>query len=178
MPERCIQGGLLVPPSGRAIRFPCRIFELIYRSRLRERAEVRHVAEEGVCFVDVEIPCIHFVQSEAAVKICQRGYAGSNPASGQSIFGILNCAVVRVVYHELIFMRVAEEYVCNNMRGVAVYNLVEEIRGIRERVGTIPSRENMANKPNTLATVLCFLKLGDHPSKDTGVVRVCYVDEI
>ena len=47
--------------------------------------------------------------------------------------------VVSIVDHDLILMRVSEEYIGNHMRTVAIDDLVEKIGRVRQRISAIPT---------------------------------------
>jgi hypothetical protein len=90
----------------------------------------------------------------------------------------LNCAVEGVVDHELVFMGVAEEDIGDDVRGIASDDLVKIVGGVRERVGAVPAREDVAEDPDALAIVFGFLEFADHPSEIARVVGVGGVDVV
>lgn len=75
-------------------------------------------------------------------------------------------------------MCVAKEHVGDDMRGIAIDDLVKEVRGVGQGIGAIPSTEDMANDPNTLSSVFGLLELFNHEREDPRVVWVRGIDEI
>jgi hypothetical protein len=80
-----------------------------------------------VCVVDGEIASIYFVRSVAGVEIREGSDAGAHPAYIDGVGTILCGAVVAVVDEVLVFMGMAEEYAGDDVGGVSVDDLVEEI---------------------------------------------------
>ena len=139
MPERCIQRRIFRPIRRRAVGVAGAVFELEDRAVRVQRWEGVHVRVEGVGVVDVEGACVDLVEAEAAVEICQRGDAGADPPWCQCCVKGLDAAVVGVVDHLLVLVRVAEEDVGDDVRGVAVYDLVEEVCWVGEGVCPVPA---------------------------------------
>jgi hypothetical protein len=92
--------------------------------------------------------------------------------------GVLDCAVEGVVDHELVFVGVAKEDIGDDVRGIASDDLVEIVGGVRDRVGAIPAREDVAKDPDALTIVFGVLKLADHPGEVARVVGVGGVDVV
>lgn len=127
MPVRSIQGSVRWPTNG--VSLTGRIFQLESWATLCwiegcERVDIGIVC---VRIIDVEITGVHHVHTIPGIQIGQRSDTGANPACGKRMRSILNSTVVSIVYHELIFMSVAEENVGNHMWGVTVDNLIKEI---------------------------------------------------
>lgn len=125
VPECRVQRRILVPPCCRSVCISGGVFDLKGRTCVLQSRVVRHIAVEGVCFVNVEVARVDLIQTEATVQVLQRGYAGHDPTGGEGIVGILHSPVVGIVNHELVLVGVSEEDVGNNMGRVAVHDLVE-----------------------------------------------------
>lgn len=166
VPESRVQRSILVPPRRWTVRITSRVFEAVRRSCFTETRVFRDITEERVCLVDVEVSRVNLVEAEAAVHVCQRCDAGSDPASGEGGVCILNRAVVSIVDHELVLVVVAEEYVGDDVWGVAVYDLVEEVCWVWDWVAAIPAAGDVTNQPDAFVRVLGFLELLDHPGED------------
>ena len=128
-------------PAGDIVGVAGGVFELVNGTgrggvEVGEGGDVR-VPSVGV--VDFEVAGVDFVHSEAAVEIRQGGYAGADPAGGEGIGARLLGAVVGVVDHDFVFVRVPEEDVGDYVWGVAVDDLVEEVGGVWEWVGAVPA---------------------------------------
>lgn len=134
MPERRIQRRVRRPPRRLPIHLPRAILELERRARRRQLGELRHVGVEGVGVVDVEGGGVDAVEAVAAVEVCEGRDGGPDPGGGEGGGGRLRGAVRGVEDGELVFVGVAEKDVCDDVRGVAVDDLVEEVGGIGEGV--------------------------------------------
>lgn len=99
-----------------------------------EGGEGADVCVEGVRFVDVEGGGVDFVHAEAGVEVGEGCDAGANPARGEGGVAGLDGAVVGIVDHLLVFVGVTEKDVGDDVGGVAVDDLVEEVCGIWEGV--------------------------------------------
>ena len=89
---------------------------------------------------------------------------------------VLHRAVERVVDHELVFVRVAEEDVGDDVRRVARDDLVEVVGRVRDRVRPVPAREHVAEDPDALAFVFGVLQLANHPGEVARVVWIGGID--
>ena len=178
MPERRIQRCILGPTNG--ISITGRIFELIGRPTLAgiEGGEGIDIRIPGIGVVDVEGGGVDFVEAEAAVEIGEGRDARADPARSQCVGGGLHGAVLGVVDHDFVFVGVAEEDAGDDVGGVAVDDLVEEVGRVRKRVGTVPAGEDVAEDPDTLFGIFGGLQLLDHEAKGAGGVRVGGVDEV
>lgn len=58
-------------------------------------------------------------------------------------------------------MGVAEEDISNHVWRVSVDNLVEEVCRIGDRVGAVPSTQDVTHDPDALTGILCFLEFLD-----------------
>jgi len=85
-------------------------------------------------------------------------------------------AVGSVVDHDLVFVSMAEENVRDHMGRVAVDDLIEEICGVRKRIGTIPAGKHVPDDPDTLAGVFGRLEFGDEKRLHARYVRVGSID--
>lgn len=127
VPVSSIQGSVHWPTNG--VSLTGRIFELegwatLCRVKGCERADIGIVC---VRIINVEIAGVHHVHTIPRIQVGQRGDARANPACGKSVRSVLDGTVVSIVYHELIFMSVAEEDVGNHVWRVTVDNLIKEI---------------------------------------------------
>jgi len=111
--------------------------------------------------VDVEAAGVNFVHPEPAIQIRQGRHARANPAWRECILACLLGTVVSVVDHNFVFVGVAEENIGDYVRGVAVDDLVEEVRGVGERVAAVPAGEDVAEDPDAFAGVFRGLEFGD-----------------
>lgn len=166
VPESRVQRGILVPPDRWTVRITSRVLEAICRSCFTQTRVLGDITEERVCLVDVEVSRVNLVEAESAVHVCQRRDAGSDPASGEGCVFVLNCAITGVVDHELVLVVVTEEYVGDDVWGVAVYDLVEEVGWVWDWIAAIPAAGDVANQPDAFVRVLGFLELLDHPGED------------
>ena len=87
-------------------------------------------------------------------------------------------AIVGVVDHLFVFVRVAEEDVGDDVRAVAFDDLVEEVGWVGEWVCAVPAAEDVAEEPDSFAGVLRCLEFGDEEFEGPADVRVGCVDEI
>lgn len=172
IPERRIQRRVRRPGRSGAICVSRRVFKVEDRSSFIEGWEARDVAIKGICFINVEVASVDFVEAVTAVEVGQRGDARPDPAGGQSCVSALDGRIVGKVDHELIFVSMAKEYVGDDMGRVSIDDLVEEVRGVRQRVGSVPAAKNVADNPNTFSGVFGLLKLVDHEFEHARVVGV------
>lgn len=121
---------------------------------------------------------IDLVHTEPGVDVRERRDRGTNPAGREGMGGVSDRAVEGVVDHELVFVGVAEEYVGDDVRGIASNNLVEIVGGVGDRVRAVPAREDVAEDPDALAFVFGVLELADHPGEVARVVGVGGVDVV
>ena len=75
-------------------------------------------------------------------------------------------------------MRVPEKDVRDDVRSVAVDDLVEEVGGVLERVGAVPAGEDVGDEPDAFTGIFSFLELGDDEGEAAGDVGVGGVDEV
>lgn len=78
-------------------------------------------------------------------------------------------------------MRVAEEDVGDDVRAVAVDDLVEEVGWVGHGVRAVPAGEDVGEEPDALAAVFGGLEFGDEESEggaDVGVGGVDVVEEV
>ena len=143
-----------------------------------EGREGRDVGVPGIGLVDFERAGVDFVHAEAAVKICQWGYGGADPAGGLGVGGCALRAVLGVVDHDLVFVGVAEEDIGNDVGRVAIHDLVEEVGGVIQGVRTIPAGQDVSDDPNSLLGILCGLEFLDEEVKHAGDIGVCGVDVV
>ena len=127
VPIRRIQGSICRPTNG--VSLTGRVLDLegwttLCGVKAREGIDIGVVR---VCIIDVEIAGVDQIHPIPRVQIGQRSDARANPASGKSMSSILDCTVVGIIYHEFIFVSVAEENVGNHMWRVPVNDLIEEI---------------------------------------------------
>ena len=145
------------------------------RVEFRERV---HVRVEGVGVHDVEGARVDLVHAEARVEVRERRHRRPDPAGRERVRRVLHRAVERVVDHELVFMRVAEEDVGDDVGRVAGDDLVEIVGRVGDRVRPVPARQDVAEDPDALAFVFGVLQLADHPGQVARVVRVSGVDVV
>ena len=178
MPKRSIQRGILRPTN--RISITGRVLKLVGRSVLAgvEGGKGVDIRIPGVGVVDVEGGRIDFVEAEAAVEICERRYARADPTGSQGVCGRLDRAVLGVVDHHFVFVGVPEEDTRDDVGGVAVDDLVEEVGRVRKRIGTVPAGEDVAEDPDTLFGIFGGLQLLDHEAEGAGGVGIRSVDEI
>ena len=129
-----------------------------------EVGEGGDVGVEGVGVVDVEVASVDFVHPEAAVEVCQGRDAGAYPSWSESIFAGLLGTIICVVDHDFVFVRVAKEDISNHVWGVAVNDLIEQVRWVRERIRTIPACKDMTKNPDAFTSIFCSLQLRDQES--------------
>jgi hypothetical protein len=55
----------------------------------------------------------------------------------------------------------AEKSICNDMRTVAINNLIEKIARVNEWIRAIPTSQDVGNEPDSLASIFGSLKLLD-----------------
>ena len=141
MPVRRIQRRV-GRPRVRDVRIARRVLEFVRRPAGVEaqRGKSADVGVEGVGFVDVEAPRVDFVQPETGIQVRQRRHARPDPAGRQRRLRILHGAVVRVVNHLLVLVRVPKKDVRDDVRAVAIDSLVKQIRRVGEPVRAIPAR--------------------------------------
>ncbi len=175
VPVGCIERRVLWPAD--RVRVPSGILKVPDWSRLIgvDGTKGADVGVISVGIVDREVTCIDLVHAVSAVEVGQRCDARPNPANIQGMSCILNSAIVGIVDHELIFMGMPKEDAGNDMRRIAVDDLVEEILscwsvawvpklelltcGVGNRIRSIPAGQNVSNDPDSLAFVLCILEL-------------------
>lgn len=116
VPERRVQGVILVPARCGPVGVSGRVLKAVCRAGVVERGKLRNVAEEGVRLVNVEVARVYFVHPEPAVQVGQGRDAGPDPAGCESGAGALFGAVVGVVDHEFVLVGVAVEDIRNDMR--------------------------------------------------------------
>lgn len=127
VPVGGVQGRVGGPSNGVCVSSG--ILKLPDRSGLRgvEGSKRTDISIVGVGIVDGEIASVDFIHAVATVQVGERSDARSDPANAESVGGVLDGAVVGIVDHELIFVSVAEEDVCDHMGRVTVNDLVEQI---------------------------------------------------
>lgn len=180
VPECRVQRCVFIPFRRGTVYLASGVFEFKRRTYLCgiENGKIRDVAEKCIRFVNVKVARVDLVETEPAVHVRQGCYTRDDPARRQGCGSVLDCAVVGVVDYELVLMSVAEEDVGDDVRGVAVYDLVEEVGRVGERVGAVPSARDMADDPDAFVVVFGFLEFGYQPGEDARVVRVGGIDEV
>lgn len=115
-------------PSDR-IRVASRVLKLPYRAGggCVNSGEGTDIGVVRVCVVNGEIARVHLVHAVARVEIGERSNTGSDPSNVQRMSSILGSTVVGIVDHKLIFVGVSEEDTGNNVGGVSIDDLIEEI---------------------------------------------------
>ena len=112
----------------------------------------------SVGLVNLERASVYFIHPEAAVEVGEGRDAGTNPAEGLGIGGGSSGAVVCIVDHHFVFVGVAEKDIGNDVWGVAVDNLIEEVSWIVQRVRAIPAGQHVPDDPDSLLRVFGSLK--------------------
>lgn len=143
VPERSVQRCVRRPFSRRTISRARAVLEFESGSRAVQLRERRDVRVESVRIVDVEAASVDLVQPETGVEVRERRDTGAYPTGRERIRSRLSGTVVGVVDHELVFVCVAEEDVGDNVRAVALDDLVEEVGWVWERVAAVPAREDV-----------------------------------
>jgi hypothetical protein len=75
-------------------------------------------------------------------------------------------------------MIVSEKYVRNGCGRISLYNRIEEIRWIDDRVASVISCGYVTNDPDSLASIFSSLQLVRQESEHAAVIWVGGVDEI
>ena len=143
-----------------------------------EGREGGDVGVVGGGVVDVEVAGVDDVHAVAGVEVGERGDGRADPGGGEGRGRGLGGAVVGVVDHEFVFVRVAEEDVGDDVGRVAVDDLVEEVAGVGERVGAVPAGEDVAEDPDAFVGVFGGLEFRDQEGEHAAVVGVGGVDEV
>lgn len=182
MPKGSVKRGVARPPAGDGGRIE-RARGVLEAERGTgeggvERGEVAHVAEIGVRVVDVEVGRVDLVEAEGGVHVGQRGDAGADPGGCEGGGGVDGGCVVCVEEGEVVFVGVAEEDAGDDVRRVAVDDLVEEVAWVGEGVGAVPAAGDVADDPDAFARVFGFLEFADHPREGARGVRIGRVDEV
>ena len=122
--------------------------------------------------VDAEVTSVDLVVAVTRVEVGEGCDRRADPAYIDGVANVTGCAVLGVVDHELIFVRMAKEDSCNYVGGVAVDDLVEEISRIRKRIRSVPSCQNMAQYPDTLALRFRVLELRSEELEIATVIGI------
>ena len=113
VPERSVQRGRGRPSRRVAVRLPRGVFQGKRRAPLPTTTlqilERLHIGDEGPRVDDVEATRVDFVQAEAGVQVRQRRDRGPDPGGGVGVRDVRRGGVVGVVDQDLVFVRVAEE---------------------------------------------------------------------
>lgn len=143
-----------------------------------EGGKGRCVGRAGVGIVNVEVTSVDLIKSPCRRVALKRRQAGGDPGRDEGVGGCLDGAVLVVVDGLLVSVGVAKEDVGDDVGGVAVDNLVEEV-GVRgEDLAAGPSRGDVAEEPDTLGSVLGGLELVDEEREETRGVGIAAVDVI
>lgn len=129
LPERGVQGSIRWPAPANRVRVASGVLKGPHGTCLGrvEGLEGRDIGEVGVGVVDAEIARVDFVHTIAGVQVGQRCDRGAHPADVDGMIRVLHRAIVGVVDHCLIFVRVAEEDAGDNVWGEPGDDLIEEI---------------------------------------------------
>lgn len=92
--------------------------------------------------------------------------------------GGLGGGVVGVVEHDLIFVGVAKEDPGDDVGRESIDNLVEEVGGVGERVGTVPAGEDVGEDPDAFVGGFGGEEFFGQEFEDAGNVGVGGVDEV
>lgn len=154
-----------------------RVFQLVSRAS-RGRVEIRkarNIRVPGVRFIDIEGSSIDLVHAETAVQIGKRRNTWSNPANVECVRRGYVTSVIGIVYHELVLMSMAEEDVGDDVWRIAINDLIEQICGVWQTVGAIPSSQYVTDDPDSFTCIFCSLQFFDYKGLHPGDIRVAHV---
>ena len=75
-------------------------------------------------------------------------------------------------------MGMTKEDAGDDMRRVAVDNLIEQICGIWQGVRPVPTAEHVADDPNALTRILCGLQFLNQEAEGAGDIGIRAVDVV
>lgn len=130
MPERRVERSGCGPVGLRAVDVARGVLVFVGRTCSVQARKGRDVGVVCVGFVDIEVARVDFVEAEPGIQVGERCDARPDPAGCEGVTCGLDGAVVGVVYHELVLVGVAKEDVCDDMRGVSLNDLIEQIGGV------------------------------------------------
>jgi len=175
VPESGVQRSVGWPACLSTIGLTGAVLDLVGWAVAGQVGEAVDIGVESIGIVDLEVSGVDLVHSVARVEIGQWRDGWADPGIGEGIAGRLLSSIVRVENLDLygsgnapgrscalfrtylIFVGVAKEDVGNDVRAVAVHNLVEQIGRVWQWVGTVPSRKHVCNNPDSLAYNLSAL---------------------